>query len=282
MDLLGTVAALAPRLARIRAAGLRLGLVPTMGALHDGHLSLVRLAKQRADLVLGTVFVNPKQFGPTEDLAAYPRDLEGDAAKLASAGCDLLFAPTVEEMYPPGFETEVKLGRTTKGLCGDHRPGHFDGVTTVVLKLFTLTRADVAVFGEKDFQQLTVIRRMVEDLALGVEIVGGPLIREPDGVAMSSRNAYLSRAEREKARAISRGLRAAADAYVAGEREGGVLLAAVRASIEAEGLAPEYLELRAYADLAPLARAEVPAVILTAVRVGKARLLDNWILARPG
>jgi pantoate--beta-alanine ligase len=282
MDVLHTAAELKRRLRPVQEAGLRVGLVPTMGALHQGHVSLVTLAREHSELVCATIFVNPKQFGPREDLGRYPRDLEGDQKKLSAAGCDVLFVPAVEEIYPPGFETSVEVSNTSQGLCGAVRPGHFQGVTTVVLKLLNIARPDVAVFGEKDFQQLTVIRRMAEDLSLDVKILGAPLVRDPDGLAMSSRNAYLSAEERKRALALSAGLRAAAAAYERGERDGAALIAAARGSLDAAGLVPEYLELRAFSDLAPVARADLPSVVLVAARVGTTRLIDNVILARPG
>ena len=227
MKILEAVDALQDALRVARHRGQSIGFVPTMGALHAGHLSLVKIAKQKADFVLASVFVNPSQFGPGEDLDAYPRNLASDAEKLQSAGCDLLFAPSVAQMYPDSFETKVTLSRTTQGLCGAHRPGHFDGVTTVVLKLFGMTNPDVAVFGRKDYQQLAVIRRMVEDLCLDIEIVGAPLVRENDGLAMSSRNAYLSEEERQRALSLSKGLFAAQKRYDGGERDAAILLLAV-------------------------------------------------------
>ncbi len=282
MEIIQTIAELKARLRPVQMEGLRVGLVPTMGALHEGHLSLIRLAADSAEVVVSSVFVNPTQFGPGEDFEEYPRDLDADAAKLAEAGCHVLFAPAVDEIYPQGFETSVELFQTTAGLCGDSRPGHFKGVTTIVLKLLNIARPDVAVFGEKDFQQLTVIRRMAEDLALDVEILGGPIVREPDGIAMSSRNAYLSAEDRRRALALSEGLNNAADLYEAGERSATVLIGAASRSLTREGLQPEYLELRGHDDLAPLDRVDGPAVLLVAARVGTTRLIDNRILSRPG
>jgi pantoate--beta-alanine ligase len=275
MELVRTIDAIKRRLRPLQAGGLRVGCVPTMGALHAGHLSLVAEAKRRAEVVVATVFVNPLQFGPSEDLAKYPRQLERDAELLAAAGCDVLLAPDPAEMYPSGFQTSVEVADVTQGLCGAIRPGHFRGVTTVVLKLLSIVRPDVAVFGEKDYQQLTVIRQMARDLALDVEIVGGALVRDPDGLAMSSRNAYLSADDRARALSLSRGLTAAAALHAAGERDAAALVAAARAPLEAAGLAPEYLELRAADDLRPLARADVPAVLLVAARIGTTRLIDN-------
>ncbi|MFO0724141.1 MAG: pantoate--beta-alanine ligase [Myxococcota bacterium] len=269
------------RLRPLQAQGIHVGLVPTMGALHAGHLSLVAEAKRRAEVVVASIFVNPMQFGPNEDFQRYPRDLEGDAKKLESAGCDAIYAPEVSDVYPEGFQTAVEVSGVTQGLCGAVRPGHFRGVTTVVLKLFNVVAPKVAVFGEKDFQQLTVLRTMARDLALDVEIVGAPLMRESDGLAMSSRNAYLSPVDRSQALSLSRGLAAAAERYAGGEREASVLLATARSALDQAGLVPEYLELRSFVDLRPLDRADVPAVMLVAARVGKTRLIDNWILARP-
>ncbi len=273
-----TVAQTKAYLRELQGRGLRIGMVPTMGALHPGHLSLVRIAKRKAEVVVASIFVNPLQFGPTEDLSRYPRDLVGDAAQLASAGCDVLFAPSAGEMYPEGFETQVEVKAASQGLCGAVRPGHFVGVATVVTKLFGIVRPDVAVFGEKDFQQLAVIRALVRDLSLDVEIVGAPLVRDPDGLAMSSRNAYLSAVERTQALSISKGLFAAQKAHDEGETGAAALLGLVAESLRKAGLTPEYLELRRAQDLAPLTRTDAPAVILVATRVGRTRLIDNITL----
>lgn len=281
MKLLSSVQAVKTALRPLQRQGLRIGFVPTMGALHEGHLSLARVAKARAEVVVASIFVNPKQFGPNEDLDRYPRDLEGDAAKLEAEGVSFIFTPTPQTMYPPGYQTRVLVTEATKGLCGAHRPGHFEGVTTVVLKLFSIVRPDIAVFGEKDFQQLAVIRTMVRDLDLDVEVAGVPLVREPDGLAMSSRNALLSKEERARALSISRGLFAAKARYDEGERDGATLLESVRQQMQACAVEPEYLELRRFSDLAPLDRAGEPAVILTAAPVGSTRLIDNLILRRP-
>lgn len=280
MDILRTIAETKRRLRTAQAQGLRVALVPTMGALHDGHLSLVTLARARAEVVVASIFVNPKQFGPSEDFSRYPRDLEGDGAKLASAGCNVLFAPEVAEIYPAGFQTVVSVTSASRGLCGDLRPGHFEGVATIVLKLFSIVRPDVAIFGEKDYQQLTVLRRMTADLALDVEIAGAPLMRDPDGLAMSSRNAYLTADERVRALSLSAGLRAAAAAHDRGERSAAALLQIARAPLDFAGVEPEYLELRSAGDLTPLTQVDRPAVLLVAARVGKTRLIDNWILGR--
>lgn len=266
---------------RLRQEGLRIGFVPTMGALHEGHSALVRVAREHADHVVVSIFVNPKQFGPAEDLARYPRDLEGDAERLEREGCDTLFAPEAEAMYPPGFETRVSVPETASGLCGAQRPGHFDGVATVVAKLFNIVAPDVAVFGEKDFQQLAVIRRMVADLAFELEIVGVPTVREPDGLALSSRNVYLSPEERARALSLGNGLSAARAAHAAGERRPGVLIAAARAPMAAARVEPEYLELRSFDDLRPVERADGPCVLLVAAKIGGTRLIDNVILGRP-
>lgn len=275
------IASLKAHLRPLAREGVRVGLVPTMGALHEGHLSLVRAAAAAgAEHVVTSIFVNPTQFGPGEDLDRYPRDLEGDLEKLERAGSHAVFFPSTEAMYPPGFQTRVAVSEVSRGLCGDHRPGHFEGVATVVLKLFNIVRPDVAVFGEKDFQQLAVLRRLAKDLDLDVRVVGAPLVREADGLAMSSRNALLGAEERTRARAIFGGLDAARRLYAGGERAGARLLDAARAVMSSAGLEPEYLELRAYEDLAPLERADRPAVILTAVPLGGTRLIDNLILAR--
>jgi pantoate--beta-alanine ligase len=280
MQIIDHIADLERRLRSLQSEGLRVALVPTMGALHDGHLSLIRIAREHAEIVVASVFINPTQFGPNEDFTRYPRDLAGDSKKLEPVGCDIIFAPDTKEMYPQGFETEVQVRKTSLGLCGDVRPGHFKGVTTVVLKLFSIARPDVAVFGEKDLQQLAVIRAMVRDLALDVRVIGAPLVREADGLAMSSRNAFLQADDRKRALAISRGLFLAKEAYERGERVGTALVAQVRAELSSESIEPEYLELRSFDGLQPLDRADQPAVLVLAARVGSTRLIDNLILRR--
>ena len=258
----------------------RIAFVPTMGFLHAGHVSLMEAARQTGDIVVLSIFVNPMQFGPREDLSRYPRDVEGDLEKAAKAGVDLVFMPTAEEMYPKGFQTSVEVKEVARGLCGDKRPGHFVGVATVVLKLFHIVEPDVAIFGEKDFQQLQVIRRMVRDLDVPVEIAGLPIVREPDGLAMSSRNAYLSDIERRQALSLSQALNAARAKYESGERDAGAIVAAAKGVIEgAAGVNLEYLELRDATSLATsTGNLESPAVLAIAAFVGKTRLIDNVIL----
>lgn len=265
------------RLAKVHTR--RVGLVPTMGYLHAGHLSLLAAARRTCDVVTLSIFVNPTQFGPKEDLGRYPRDLDGDLAKARAAGVDYVFLPSVEEMYPPGHETRVEVPNLAQGMCGDRRPGHFTGVATVVLKLLHIVEPDVAFFGEKDWQQLQVVRRMVRDLDLAVEVVGLPIVREPDGLAMSSRNAYLSPEERRQALALSQALRAARESFERGERDAAALLARARAVLDAEaGVRLDYLELRDGASLAAIERVERPAVLAVAAFVGATRLIDNLIL----
>src|ERR1700722_10498950 len=234
-----------------RARGESVGIVPTMGALHEGHLSLVREAKKRAAFVVVTVFVNPTQFGPSEDFGRYPRDLPGDMAKVASAGATAVFAPEASAMYPPGEETRVKVGSLSVPLCGQYRPGHFEGVATVVAKLFVLAGASVAVCGRKDYQQLAIVRRLTTDLLLPVEVIGYPIVREADGLAMSSRNAYLSPEERKRALALSQGLDAAAKLFASGEREASVLRAAAREPVEKAATSIDYVEVADPDRLAP-------------------------------
>ena len=272
-----TVSALRAQVSAWRAAGLRVALTPTMGALHEGHLSLVRLGLERADRVVATIFVNPKQFGPNEDFEAYPRDGERDARLLEEAGCHLLYAPSAAEMYPDGFATEVRVGRLTEPLCGAARPGHFDGVALVVTKLLLQAQADLAIFGEKDWQQIAVIRRLAKDLDIPTQVLGAPILREADGLAMSSRNRYLTNAERAAAPALFRALRVAADA-IAGGAAPAAACAEARASATAAGFeAIDYLEARDAETLEPLATAppEQPARVFAAARLGKARLIDN-------
>jgi len=270
-----TLAELRATVATWRRQGAKIAVVPTMGALHEGHLSLVRAALVQADRVIVTLFVNPKQFNSAADLAAYPRTEDSDAAKLSPLGAHMLYAPNAEEIYPDGFATNVSVSGVSDGLCGAFRPGHFDGVATVVAKLFLQTQADLAFFGEKDFQQVHVVKRMAKDLDIPIEIVPCATVRESDGLAMSSRNVRLSPADRATAPKLAQALRAAATRLHTGEAGEPVLRDATKA-IEASGFARvEYLELRAAADLKPLARADMPARLLVAAWLGDVRLIDN-------
>ncbi len=265
----------------LRDAPRPVGLVPTMGAFHEGHLSLIRAAREENETVVVSLFVNPAQFGPSEDFGAYPRDEERDAAQAEAEGVDVLFAPPVDEVYPDGFDTTVEVGGLTDTLEGDpaHRGAeHFRGVTTVVTKLFNMAQPDRAYFGQKDAQQALVIRRLVRDLNVPVEIRVCPTIREESGLALSSRNAYLSAEERERAAAISRGLRAAEETVRAGERDAAKVLAAARAELDAAQIDPEYLELRSADDLSPVERVNGSTLLAVAARVGRARLIDNTML----
>jgi pantoate--beta-alanine ligase len=258
-----------------RARGERIAFVPTMGALHEGHVSLLREGRRRGDRLALSIFVNPAQFGPAEDLSRYPRDLPGDLAKAASAGTDVAYVPEARDVYPPGYQTYVQVQKLEQGLDGGSRPGHFIGVATVVCKLFNVVRPHVALFGEKDFQQLAVIRRMAADLDMGVEIVGMPIVREPDGLAMSSRNAYLSPAERRRALSLWRGLEAARLRAQAGERDGATLIALARSALEGQVDRVDYVELRDAETLVPLTRLDRPGVLALAAFVGNTRLIDN-------
>jgi len=260
-----------------RAAGERVGLVPTMGALHAGHLSLVRLARQRAERAVASIFVNPTQFAPGEDFEAYPRDEARDASLLAGVGCDLIYAPTAAEMYPEGFATTVAVSGVSEPLDGQARPGHFAGVATVVTKLLLQAGADLAVFGEKDYQQLLVIKRLARDLDIPTEILGAPTERAPDGLALSSRNAYLTAAEREAAPELHRALVEAAQALRAGQPVEAAEAQAVARLVRAGFARVDYVEVRGAGDLArrgpgPI---EPPARILAAAVLGRARLIDN-------
>jgi pantoate--beta-alanine ligase len=270
-----SVAALRQYVDAWRADGRRVALVPTMGALHAGHLSLVRHGLAAADRVVTSIFVNPRQFGPSEDFAAYPRREDVDAQLLAEAGVHGLYVPSVHEMYPEGFATTISLSGPAEGLCGAFRPGHFAGVATVVTKLLMQVRPDVALFGEKDYQQLQVIRRLVRDLDLMVKIVGVPTVREADGLALSSRNAYLSAEQRAVAPVLQRTLAAMADRLAAGapasEQE-----AWGRAELAAAGFASvDYLDVRDAETLSPVSRVTNPARVLAAAWLGKTRLIDN-------
>ena len=260
--------------------GQMVGVVPTMGALHPGHLSLVAAARAACDRVIATIFVNPRQFDKPDDLLTYPRTEDQDAAMLRDAGVDLLFAPPPEVVYPPGFATSISVSGVSDGLCGAHRPGHFDGVATVVTKLSGMTRADRAFFGEKDWQQLQVVRRLVTDLNIATEIVPCPTLREPDGLAMSSRNMRLDPAQRALAPQLHAQMQAAGRAIENGAAVGPALRSAI------DALAPlgpvEYLELRGAEDLAPMATLDRPARLLAAVRLGDVRLIDNIAVTPSG
>ena len=263
-----------------RRAGRAIGLVPTMGYLHEGHLSLLRAARAECDVVVMSLFVNPAQFGPGEDLDRYPRDEERDLRLAAEAGVDLVYAPPVEEVYPEGFSTQVEVEGLTEVLDGDparRGPGHFRGVTTVVAKLFNTVGPDVAYFGQKDAQQAAVIRRMVRDLDFPLRVEVLPTVREPDGLAMSSRNAYLGPEDRQRAAALSRALRAAEEGARAGSLEAGI--AAARRELAAAGIEPEYLEARDAEELDPVAELNGrPVLIAVAAQVGGARLIDNVLI----
>ena len=252
-----------------------LALVPTMGALHAGHIALIDEAKKRADRIAASIFVNPAQFGPNEDLARYPRREAEDARMLEEAGCDLLWAPAVADVYPDGFSTKISVAGVSERWEGEARPGHFDGVATVVAKLLLSVRPDVALFGEKDFQQLAVIRRMAADLNIAVEIVGVPTVREEDGLALSSRNAYLSTDERERAVALRNALKAARDAILAGSPVGAALRDAKQSLVDAGFLRIDYLALVDASTLEPLEQPKAEMRLIAAAVIGTTRLIDN-------
>ena len=276
-----TVRTVAELRAALEGASRPVGLVPTMGALHPGHAALLARARAECGTVVMSLFVNPAQFAAGEDLAGYPRDEAADAQRAEEAGVDLLFAPAAEEVYPPGFATTVEVGSLTSELEGDaaqRGPEHFRGVATVVAKLFNMTGPDVAYFGQKDAQQALVIQRMTRDLDFPVRIAIVPTVRDPDGLALSSRNTYLSPAERERALGIARALRAAEAAVAEGHRDAGTVLAAARDELDAAGVEPAYLELRSATDLAPADRVNGQTLLAVAAQVGRARLIDNTIL----
>jgi len=271
-----SVAALRAQLDGWRKAGMRIGLVPTMGGLHDGHLALVRAAKAACERVVVSLFVNPRQFAPTEDLATYPANEASDLRLLQAAGVDVAFAPGAAEIYPPGFATTISVAGPATGLCADFRPGHFDGVATVVAKLLIECMPDAAWFGEKDYQQLLVVRRMARDLDLPVQIVGHPTVRDADGLALSSRNAYLSGEERRIAPALHRAIADVAARVAGGAADCAAECAKARDAILAAGFSSvDYVDVRDAETLAPVARVAGPARVLAAARLGKARLIDN-------
>lgn len=277
MDTVASAAAVRERITAWRAVGERIAFVPTMGNLHAGHISLIELARKRADRFVSSIFVNPMQFGPNEDFAHYPRTPQSDAGMLEAAGCDLMFMPDVAEIYPGEqiHATRVEVPGISSILCGAFRPGHFEGVATVVAKLFNIVCPDIAVFGEKDFQQLVVIRRMARDLCFPIEIVGAPTVREADGLAMSSRNQYLTADERAIAPVIYATLRGAAEEVRQGQLAIDAIERQAHAALVARGMKPDYFSVRRRDDLLPPRNEDRELVILTAARLGKARLIDN-------
>jgi pantoate--beta-alanine ligase len=266
---------------RLHDQGDRIGFVPTMGYLHEGHLSLMRQARKDNHVLVVSVFVNPTQFGPNEDYDAYPMDLEKDTSMLREVGCDVLFTPSTEEMYPVRVATTVSVPGLTDRLCGVSRPGHFDGVTTVVNKLFNITRPHRAYFGLKDYQQYRVIKRMVTDLDMDIEIIGLPTVREPDGLAMSSRNAYLSAKERESALSLSRSLEVASEMVASGERNPAAIESRVKELIESQPfLSVDYVSVVDAEELTPIRSLDRPALLALAIHAGGARLVDNIVLCK--
>ena len=279
MQIINSVGEMQALAGETRRQGKRIALVPTMGFLHQGHLSLMHEGRRRGDLLVVSIFVNPTQFGAGEDYEAYPRDMERDRDLARQAGVDIIFAPTAREMYPSHYQTYVSVEEVTRHLCGASRPTHFRGVTTVVCKLFTIVKPHMAIFGEKDFQQLVVIKRMVTDLNLEVEIVGMPTYREADGLAMSFRNYYLTPPERTASLCISRALKEAAARFGQGERRAAAIVLAARDSIAAEPLAGiDYITLCDTEELKDLALIDREAVLAVAVKIGRARLIDNVVL----
>jgi pantoate--beta-alanine ligase len=277
METVTTIAAVREHVRRWHSEGRRVAFVPTMGNLHAGHVSLIEAARRHGDRFVASIFVNPMQFGPNEDFAHYPRTPAQDARMLADAGCDLMFMPDVAEIYPNGSEraTRVEVPGLSSILDGEFRPGHFEGVATVVAKLFHIVEPDVAVFGEKDFQQLTIIRRMVADLCLAVTIVAAPTVREPDGLAMSSRNQYLTDEERRKAPIIHQLLQAAVGRLRTGEKDFAAIERTGVEALDRAGLRPDYFAVRRADDLTPPDTDTPHLVVLTAARLGRARLIDN-------
>lgn len=281
MNTVATIEALREQVSAARKAGLRIGFVPTMGNLHPGHISLIETARKQAGFVVASVFVNPLQFGPNEDLDSYPRTLEDDRQKLLEAGCNLLFTPTEQLMYPHGMlgQTLVQVSGVSEGLCGGSRPGHFDGVATVVTKLFNMVQPDLAVFGEKDYQQLAVIRKITRDLDIPVEIIGAPIVRDTDGLALSSRNGYLDAAQRKTAPVLYQSLQQLVGQIQAGNRDYGALLRQAEQQLQTAGMRPDYIELRQAHSLQPATPDSSELVVLAAAFLGSTRLIDNIAFA---
>ncbi|WP_343349253.1 pantoate--beta-alanine ligase [Pseudomonas sediminis] len=283
MTTVKTLRELRAAIAQARAEGKQIGFVPTMGNLHAGHVSLVQIAAQRADFVVASIFVNPLQFGAGEDLDTYPRTLAADQEKLLAAGCHLLFHPDVAEIYPHGMSNQARVivPGVSEGLCGASRPGHFEGVATVVTKLFNMVQPDLAVFGEKDYQQLAVIRALVQDLNMPIQIIGAPTQRAEDGLALSSRNGYLSEEQRAAAPALYRGLQAIAEELQRGARDYARLIDSAQAQQRGAGFIPDYLEIRNAVNLRPAQLDDHHLVVLTAAQLGSTRLIDNLVVELP-
>ncbi|MFA5678732.1 MAG: pantoate--beta-alanine ligase [Pseudomonas sp.] len=283
MNTVHSIAQLRAALTRARQENKRIGLVPTMGNLHEGHIALVEMALQRTDYVVVSIFVNPLQFGPNEDLDSYPRTLAEDQRKLLDAGAHLVFAPSVSDMYPEGMDghTQVSVPVVSEGLCGASRPGHFDGVSTVVSKLLNMVQPDIAVFGEKDFQQLAVIRKMAHDLCLPVQIMGAPIVRATDGLALSSRNGYLDEAQRRTAPQLYRTLQHIEQQLQTGRQDFSAVIEEARLTLTEAGFIPDYLDLRDASTLQPATPETREIVILAAAFLGKTRLIDNLLCKLP-
>lgn len=279
MEIIEKITEMQDKAEELRMGGKKIGLVPTMGFLHEGHLSLIRRASKESDAVITSIFVNPTQFGPGEDFEDYPRDLQRDLQLAENSGCDIIFRPSAKEMYPEGYQTYVTVENITKALCGSSRPTHFRGVTTVVSKLFNATRPHLAVFGQKDAQQALVIKRMVNDLNLGIEIIVAPIVREKDGLAMSSRNTYLSPEQRKDAAVLYRSLMHAKALIRQGERDSQFIISEITSMInQAETAEIDYVNIVDTQNLQPLAKLRAELLIAEAVRFGKTRLIDNIIV----
>lgn len=281
MEIVKTAELMQKRAEAVRLAGHVIALVPTMGFFHEGHLELMRVGKKKSDMLFISIFVNPSQFGPAEDFAQYPKDIEGDLAKARELGVDIVFMPSAEEMYPNGFQTNIHVKKMTQRLCGISRPGHFDGVTTVVNKLFNITKPHLAVFGQKDYQQLAVINRMVKDLNMDIKLTEVPIVRESDGLAMSSRNSYLSPEERKSALCLKESLDLAAVLFQKGEREAIVIIGAIKLLIQGYAHTHvEYINLCDPVTLEDIHTLGKETLLALAVKVGQTRLIDNCLLRK--
>lgn len=279
MEVIESVKEMKDRSLGIRGSGKNIAFVPTMGFLHEGHLSLLRAGKSRADVLVLSIFVNPTQFGPKEDFNEYPRDMEGDLSKADTAGVDIVFTPSAEDMYSEGFQTSIKIEKIPQHLCGLSRPGHFEGVATVVAKLFNIVSPHVAIFGQKDYQQLTVIRRMVMDLNMGIEIVGVPTLREPDGLAMSSRNKYLNSEERVSALCLKKSIDMALDYAKSGERDSAVIISSIRELILSHPFTNiDYVNICDPLTMEDKEKISGESLLALAVKIGKTRLIDNCLI----